>query len=42
LRRVTTIPKEEERPMSEKKKKVRFHMIMEEVKDEGEEQLTEA
>jgi hypothetical protein len=33
---VETIPMAEERPMKEKKK-VRFHMTMEEVEDEGKE-----
>jgi hypothetical protein len=36
LRGVKTTPREGERPMGEKKK-VRFHMTMEEVEDEGEE-----
>jgi hypothetical protein len=40
LRGVKTTPREGERPMEEKKK-VRFHMTIEEVEDEGEEQLTE-
>jgi hypothetical protein len=40
LRGVKTTPREWERPMG-KKKKVRFHMTMEEVEDEGEEQPTE-
>jgi len=39
LRGVETTPIEGERPMGEKKE-VRFHMTMEEVEDEGEEQLT--
>jgi hypothetical protein len=39
FRGVETTPIEGERPIKEKKK-VRFHMIMEEVEDEGEEQLT--
>jgi hypothetical protein len=42
LRGVKTIPSEGERAMEEKKKKKgRFHITIEELEDEGEEQLTE-